>query len=148
MSPKTRMRVATACPDSSRKMRSISAVSRSREGRPSSMLLAAVFIPQRPHLDWGSDDLGDLRRPRDRRIEVLGFDDVEAAQVLLRLHEGSVGSQYLAVRNADHCCRVGFMQPTAEHPRARGLHLALEVPDLRDDLSHGLFGHGFVALAV
>src|SRR5258707_7022448 len=138
---------ATACPDSLRKTCSISAASRLRGDRLLSLPSAAVFIPQRAHLDWGPDDLGDLRRPRDGRVEVVGFDDVEAAQVLFRLHEGSVGRQHLAIRYADHGCGVRLMQPTAENPSARGFHLLLEVPDLRDDLSHRLFGHWFLVFA-
>ena len=46
------------------------------------------------------DARGDLRRPAERGVEILGLDDVEAAEVFLRLRERTVGGQHLAVGHA------------------------------------------------
>src|SRR5712692_7312922 len=113
MSPKTRIRAATDRPDSSRKIRptsaesSLGAVSRT----PSSLEDA-----ERTDLDRVPDGRGSLRRPSESSIEVLGLDDVEAAEVFLGLREGSVGGQYLAVRHADDGGGVGPVQGAAEDP--------------------------------
>jgi hypothetical protein len=60
MSPKTRISEATACPDSSRKMPSISVTSSFPGDGLSRVFLAAVFIPEWTHLDGSPNNLGDL----------------------------------------------------------------------------------------
>src|SRR5712692_10213068 len=88
MSPKTRIRVAADRPDASRKIRSTSALSSLGVPSTSCKLSGLGFVPsglglgfvvERPDLDRLHDGGGDLRRPGDRGVEVLGLDDVEAA---------------------------------------------------------------------
>src|SRR5918995_733273 len=141
MSPKTRIRLATACPDSSRKIRPTSASSSAAERSRALSAHRLIREPrERAHLDGGVDRGGDLRGPSERGVEVLGLDDVEAGEVLLRLGEGAVRRQHLAVRHTHDCRRVGFVQPTREAPGAARLHLPLDGADPAAELAHLLLG--------
>ena len=50
-----------------------------------------------PHFDRARCRAGDLRRDLDRFVEILGLDQVEAADLLLGLRERTVGGDDLAV---------------------------------------------------
>src|SRR5215471_21155902 len=119
MSSKARIRAATDRPDSSRKIRPTAVAS--IIWAPS-----ARDIRERPDLDRHPDGPGDLRRPGERGVQVLGLDDVEAAEVLLRLDEGTVGGEYLAAGDAHDGGGVGLVQAAGEDPGARRLQLRLQ----------------------
>src|SRR6266516_2499069 len=109
MSPKIRIRVATDRPDSSRKTRPTSASS--TLGAASTLrTLSGLCCAEGAHLDRLPDGGGRLRRPGERSVEVVGLDDVEAAQVFLRLSEGAVGGQHLALGDAHNGGGVGSVQ--------------------------------------
>src|SRR5688500_4851540 len=72
MSPKTRISVATDRPESSRKIRPTSASSTFGLNA-----LTRVDAGKRTDFDRDLDDARDLRCPRERRVEILGPDDVE-----------------------------------------------------------------------
>src|SRR6266568_3892115 len=91
MSPKTRIRAATDRPDSSRKIRPTLAPSSFRAVSTSPTLSGLGYVSERADLDRLRDGGGGLRRPGERGVEVLGLDDVEAAQVFLRLRKRAVG---------------------------------------------------------
>src|SRR5882757_8740134 len=142
MSPKARIRAATDRPDSSRKIRPISAspVPRTPSG--------PGFVLERPDLDRSPDDGARLGRPDERCIEILSGDDVEAAEVFPRLREWPVGRQHLAAGHAHDGGGAGFVQATAEDPRARRLHLRLQGHDLLVGLPHLLVDHRLASLAI
>src|SRR2546428_10126890 len=125
MSPKTRIRAATDRPDSSRKIRPISASSSFRAASASPTLSGLGYVSERADLDRLRDGGGGLRRPGERGVEVVGLDDVEAAEVFLRLGEGAVGGQHLAISHSHDRGGVGFVQGAAEEPSACRLHLLL-----------------------
>src|SRR5207253_9426184 len=77
-----------------------------------------------------------------------GLDDVEAAEVFLRLREWAVGGQHLAVGHAHDRCGVGFVQGAAEQPSAGRLQLLLEDADPLHELPHLLLGHRGTDFAV
>src|SRR2546425_228191 len=148
MSPKTRIRAATDRPDSSRKIRPTSAPSSLGAASTSPTLSGFGYVSERADLDRLRDCCGGLRRPSERGVEVFGLDDVEAAQVFLRLRKGAVGGQHLAVGHAHDRCGVGFVQGAAEKPSACRLHLLLEDADLLHELPHLLVGHRVADLAL
>src|SRR3989454_8055747 len=141
MSPKTRIRAATDRPDSSRKIWPTSAPSSLGAASMSCSLSGLGYVSERADLDRLRDGGGGLRRPGERGVEVLGLDDVEAAQVFLRLREGTVGGQHLAVGHAHDRCGVGLGQGAAEEPSAGRLHLLLEDADPLHELPHLLLAH-------
>ena len=55
---------------------------------------------------------GIFGRPLDRVVEVLGFDQVEAAELLARLRERAVGEHPLAVAHADRGGGRGRLSPS------------------------------------
>src|SRR5438093_5736343 len=147
MSPKMRIRAATDRPDSSRKTRPTSASS-SVGAASTSPTLSGVGLPEGTDLDPLHDDGGGLRRPSECSVEVLGLDDVEAAEMFLRLREGAVGGQYLALRYAHDGGGVGFVQSAAEDPGAGRLQLLVEDLDLLPGLLHLFVGHRVADLAL
>src|SRR5512132_3502616 len=147
MSPTTRIRVATDRPDSWRKIRPTSAWSRVAGASPSPTR-SGLGGGERPDLDRLADRRRGLGRPDQRRVQVLGLDDVEAAQVLPRLHEGPVGGHHLAVRDTHHRGRVRFVQPAGEQPGPGRLQLLVQELDLSPGLLHLLIGHRVAGLAV
>src|SRR6266511_1278229 len=147
MSPKIRIRAATDRPDSSRKIRPISASSSLSAASTSRMLSGLGHFPERTDLDRRVDDISDLRRPGERGVEVLGLDDVEAAEVFLRLREWAVGGQHLALGHAHDSGCVGFVQAPAEDPGACRLPLLLEEADLLVGLLHLFVGHRLAGFA-
>src|SRR4029450_6847077 len=103
------------------------------------MTIAAVacercsVLDHRPDLDCpacpcGRNLCGDL----DRLVQVVGFDQVEAAQVLLRLGEGAVGRHRLAVVDLDG----GRLGEIAEVGAALRLRVTAD--------RHVLLGHGLL----
>src|SRR5205823_1085438 len=89
-----------------------------------------------------------LRRPGEGGVEVVGLDDVEAAQMFLRLGEGAVGGQYVTVGHAYDRCGLGFVQGAAKEPGAVRLHLLLQKADPPHELLHLLLGHRVTGLAL
>src|SRR5438067_7089412 len=149
MSPKTRTSAATDRPDSSRNIRPTWASSSLPVASTPCTLSGLALIPERADLDRRLHAIGGLRRPRECGVEILGLDDVEAAEVLLRLREGPVGGQYLAaVGHAHDGGRVGLVQTAAEDPGAGRLHLLLQGPHARHDLLHLHIGHRLASLAL
>src|SRR5437016_1177031 len=144
-SPTIRISAATDRPDSSRKIRPTSAAS---SLSPASRTRSSLEDTEWTDLDRVPDGRGCLRRPTERSIEVLGLDDVEAAEVFLRLREGSVGGQHLALGNAHDGGGVGFVQGAGEDPGAGRLHLLVEDLDLLPGLLHLLVGHRLADLAL
>src|SRR5215211_4866620 len=147
MSPKARIRAASDRPDSSRKIRPTSAGSSPAAASPSSTP-SGLESRERTDLDRHLDGPGDPRRPTERDIQVLGLDDVEAAQVFLGLHEGAVGGHHLAARHPYHGGSGGFVQAAGDDPGAARLHLLLEGAELLVGLRHLLIGHGLAGLAL
>src|SRR5213595_1231256 len=105
-------------------------------------------LAERTDLDRLHDAGGRLRSPADRSVEVVGLDDVEAAEVFLRLREGAVGGQHLAVGHAHHGGGVGFVQAAGEDPGASRLDLLLERADPLHELPHLLLAHWLAGLAL
>src|SRR5205814_9135103 len=140
MSPKTRIRAATDRPDSSRKIRPTSASSSFRVASTSRTLSGLGYVSERADLDRFRDGCGGLRRPSERGVEVFGLDDVEAAQVFLRLRKWPVGGQHLVVGHARDRGGVWIVQGAAEDPGACRLHLLLEDADPLHELPHLLLG--------
>src|SRR5215211_1159709 len=145
MSPKTRIRAASDRPDSSRKIRPTSAGSSPAAASPTP---SGLESRKRTDLDRHLDGSGDPRRPGERGVQVLGLDDVEAAQVLLGLHERPVGGHHLAACHAHHGGGVGFVQAAGDDPGARRPHLLLEDAELLVGLGHLLVGHRLANLAL
>src|SRR5712664_3027570 len=147
MSPKSRTRAATDRPDSSRKIRPTSA-SPGRGPAVPSTPSGPRFAPERTDLDRRVDESADLRRPGERSVEILGLDDVEAAQVLPRFREWAVGGQHLAAGYAHDGGGPGFVQSAAEEPGAGRLHLLLQGTDFLVGLLDLLVGHRGAGLAL
>src|SRR6266704_2383762 len=148
MSPKTRIRAATDRPDSSRKIRPTSASPGLGAAPVPRTPSGPGFVPERANLDRSPDDGTRLGRPDERGIEILSGDDVEATEVFPRLRERPVGREHLAAGHAHDGGGAGFVQPAAEDPRARRLHLRLQGHDLLVGLLHLLVGHRLAGLAI
>src|SRR5436190_3243236 len=123
MSPKARIRAAIDRPDSSRKIRPTAASSNREMVLMSSSLSGLGYVSEGADLDRLRDCGAGLRRPREGGVEVVGLDDVEAAQMFLRFGEGAVGGQYVTVGHAYDRCGLGFVQGAAKEPGAVRLHL-------------------------
>src|SRR5439155_6229647 len=148
MSPKARTRAAIDRPDSSRKIWPTAGSSSRGTESMSCSVSGLGYVSERPDLDRLRHCCGGLRRPGERCVEVIGLDDVEAAEVFLRLREWAVGGQHLAVGDAHDRCGVGFVQGAAEEPSACRLHLLLEEADPLHELLHLLLGHRVAGLAL
>src|SRR5205085_3361785 len=125
MSPKMRIRVATAWPYASRNTRSTAVTS----GRPA--LTGRVTPGRGPSLGTGEprSDAGSRPRPcgpGQRGIEAVRADDVEPGDVLLRLDEGPVGHDHVPLTRAEDGRGVGVVERPTEDERAGRLHLVLE----------------------
>src|SRR5580700_6151425 len=144
MSPKTRVRTATARPYSSRKTPSMSASA--GPGTLSPCLFRGLIL-ERPDLDRDRARAGGLSAPVQRGIQVGGLDHPEAAHVLFALDERSVGDEDVAAVLPDHGRRAGRVQPAGEDPRAGLLKLGVQRLDVRRDLLYDLW-LGDVALGM
>ena len=69
-------------------------------------------------LDRVINGRGGLLSPLERSVEVFSFDDVEAAEMLLRFGEGSVCGQEILVGDAHDRGGIGTVQGAAEEVRA------------------------------
>src|SRR5918996_418739 len=145
MSPKTRIRMATDRPHSPRKIRPIS--NESSRG-PTSRTRSGLAVAERTDLDRPTYGGSGLRRPCERGVEILGLDDVEATEVLLRLGEGAVRRQHLAPRHAHDGRSLRSMESASEHPRARRLDLLIQDLNLLPGLLHLFLGHLWGRLAL
>src|SRR5580700_2488586 len=133
MSPKTRVRTATARPYSSRKTPSMSAST--GPGTLTPCLLRGLIL-ERPYLDRNRARAGSLAAPFQRGIQVGGLDHPEAAHVFLALDERSVGDEDVAAVHPDDGRRAGRVQTAGEDPRAGLLKLGVQRVDVRHDLLH------------
>src|SRR5579859_6834922 len=84
---------------------------------------------ERPHLDLPVEGLRPLGGQPERHVEVGRIDDPEAGEVLLRLHEGTVGEQCLITPVVDHSGRAGHPEATGEYPVPLGLEPLVEHVD-------------------
>lgn len=75
-------------------------------------------VPERTNLDRMGDGFSGLRGPRERSVEVLSLDDVEAAEMLLRLSEGAIGGQDITAGHTYDRGGVGAMKGAAEDVRS------------------------------
>src|SRR6266496_1789510 len=148
MSPKTRIRVATVRPDSLRKIRPTSASPSSGAASTRRTLSGPGWAPEGTDLDRRLDRGDGLRCPGEGSVEVLRLDDVEAAEVFLRLHEGAVGGQHLSAGHAHDGGGVGFSQAAGEDQGADRLHLLFEDLYPLPGLLHLLIGHRGADLAL
>jgi hypothetical protein len=75
-------------------------------------------LHQRPNLDRTAHPRGrDPRGNRERRVEIVRLDHDEAADVLLRVHERTIGEKRLPVLNAHGRRRLDRLQlPAADNP--------------------------------
>src|SRR5713101_3604367 len=124
-SPKRRTSVATAWPYTSRNTLSTPGASRwaATIGVTPS---GARHLEKWPDFDRLVDALHDLAGPSQRRVKVVGVDDVEPADVLLRLNERPVGHDQVAIALADDGSRVRAMESATEDERSTRLHLSFE----------------------
>src|SRR5207302_9276936 len=83
----------------------------------SSMRVNLQTCRERAHLDWFPNASVDLGRPTERGIQVVGVDDVKAAQVLPGVDEWAVGRQDLVVGDTYDRGHVGVM-PRNRHRQA------------------------------
>src|SRR3989337_934658 len=130
MSPKPRIRGATAWPYTSRNTRSTSVVSRWAATVRFTSLLAwrygVLYAPGRTewaHFDRMVERLHHLACPGQGCIEVVRVDDVEPSDVLLRLGERPVRHHRAAIPNAHNGRRVGAMECATEDERTARVHL-------------------------
>src|SRR3954451_15191281 len=126
-----RIRVASDRPDSARKTWPIwtSSTSLTTCTRASARSRPAR-VPQGANLDRHPDDRGRLRRPGQRGVEVVGLDEVEPAQVLLRLDERPVRRQHLTTGYPHDSGGVRLGQAGAEYQDICCRHLGFEGVDL------------------
>src|SRR5207247_5591718 len=146
MSPKARMRDATDLPYSSRKIRLTTVSSTGSAALPFAWL-SAPNIHKGPYFDRPLDRLGDFRRPGKRGVEIVGLDDVEATEVLLRFHKRTVGGEHLTVGHPHDGRSIGFVKASRQDQAVRRLHLGLEDADLPEGLFHLIVGHRLAELA-
>src|SRR5947209_13409742 len=134
ISPKRRIRVATALPDSCRNTCSISE-------RPDITTAAGSdlgLVMEGPDLDGGLAGNGRLLGPGQGRVQILGLDDPEAADLLTGLRERTVGGQDVAVLLAHDGGRRRLVQPTGEDPGPFLLHRLVEGIHVPERLLHRL----------
>src|SRR5579859_623676 len=135
MSPKTRVRTATARPYSSRKTRSMSV----RAGKGTSVpVCVRGLILERPYLDRGRACASGLAAPFKRRVQVGSLDHPEAAHVFLALGERPVGDEDVAALDSDHGRGARRVQAAGEHPQAGLPYLVVQRVDVRVDPLYGL----------
>src|SRR6266516_467506 len=156
--PKTRIRAATDRPDSSRKTRPIVASPTAAGATPARSTPAppvpvppppggslirsgSACVPERADLDRHADDGARLGRPAQGGIKIVSLDDVEAGQVLLRLHERTVRRHGLPCRHPHHGGHVRPGQATGEQPGPGRLHLLLQDLHVLGRLPHLLRRH-------
>src|SRR5271156_1293920 len=78
--------------------------------------------PDRPNLDAPVLRTWNFRAYRERLVEVFGFHQIVAAELLTRLGEGTVGDQRLSIAHPDGGCHRNRSQPVS----------GLELPCLHD----------------
>src|SRR6266508_160782 len=130
-SPRSRMRVATACPNSSRK--TCSTTSRVASATLTPPDRSGGELHDRAHLDRAVERPGDLGGGLDRLVEVLAVDDVEAAELLLGLGEWAIGGERLVAPDPHRGGGADRLE------RLAGLHQAA-VDDVLGEVVIGL-GH-------
>src|SRR3990172_4288707 len=140
MSPKTRTSVATAWPYTSRNTRSTSDACRwaaTVRVTPS----GARHLEEGADLDRSVDRVHDLTGPSQRCVEVVRVDDVEPADVLLRLNERPVRHDEAAIARPDDGRRVRVMESAGEDEGTARLHLGFEGDDPVHECLHLLGRH-------
>src|SRR5947208_6756411 len=139
MSPRRWTSVATAWPYTSRNTRSTSVACRSVTVRVTSS--GTRHLEEWADFDRSVDRFHDLAGPDQRCVEVVGFDDVETADMLLRLNEGPIGHHEPAVARADDGRRISVMESAGEDERTGRLHLGFQGDDLPHERLHLLGRH-------
>src|SRR5665213_3292776 len=113
-SPTRRINVASALPASPRNVFSISPGVMCR-----SVMGPSIINPDRPDLDRAIPGAGNLRGNRQRLVEILGLDQIIAAELLAGFRKRTVGGQRLAVayphggRGRDRLQSVGALEMAA-----------------------------------
>src|SRR2546423_9137506 len=106
-------------------------------------------VPDRPYLDRPVVRRGEALGPAHRVVERVGLDQVVAAELLLRLGEGTVGDEALAATEADGArsgrrLERGRVDEGAGLPKVlREVHVGADylLPELgRDTLAPALVG--------
>src|SRR4051812_7420982 len=126
-SPKMRMSVARMRPYSSRNTRSTVCAAGPSRTCPT----VSLPFPDGPHLDRAIRGVRDLAGPLDGLVEVVAFEDEQAAELLAGLGERTVRDQRLAVAHADRGGAGRWVKAGAvlQDPR---------LPDLRIEGAPGL----------
>src|SRR6266487_4110298 len=104
--------------------------------------LGAPGRPEWADFDRVADRVHDLTGPGQRCIEIVRVDDVEPADVLLRLDERPVSHDQIAITHADDGRRVGAMECATEDERTARLHLGFEGSDPLHECPHLLGRRG------
>src|SRR6266571_7797924 len=126
------MSVATARPCSRRNRRSTtSRAFGTPKVRAAAPLAYSTLLGRRAHLHDGPDLDGaqrrrrDLGRPPDGLVEVLAVQQVEPAELLLRLGEGAVGGERLPVPDPNGRRRAAGLEGLTAPEHAGLVHLAV-----------------------
>src|SRR5439155_23629933 len=102
---------------------------------------ARLVVQLRADLDRSALRARDLRGPLNRLVEILALEEVEAAELLLGLREGTVGDQALAVAHPDGRRRRRGLQAGAGHEDPGRLDLLSELAVGLHDPRSVLRGH-------
>src|SRR3974390_2874499 len=109
---------------------------RSCRSRPESSLPSVVIDHDRPDFDRAFPCAGNTRRNSDRGVEILGLDQIIAAELFARLRKWTVGGEDLAIAHAHGCGRGRRLQAVT----------SLEVSALDNGLGEAaIFAHHFLA---
>ena len=76
------------------------------------------MLDHRPQLDGRPEHDRNARGDRDRGVEILRLELHQAADLLLRLGEGAIGDDRIAVADADGLLRRGAVELEAGAERA------------------------------
>src|SRR5687768_9874294 len=134
-----RISVARTAPDSRLKTASIAACGTAD--------ILHVELHHGPNFDRAVLRSRDLRCKLERLIEILAVEEIEPAQLLLRLSEGTVGRHRLSVPDAHRGRRADELESLAPEVNSQVLHLLGErevsaevlLPALRRPARLGLF---------
>src|ERR1022692_534554 len=149
MSPRRRTSVATARPYSSRNTPAMAEASKGGCVMSAArVLLASGAVLERAHLDRAAAGFRRLRRPRQRRIQVVRLDDPESAELLLGLGEGAIGGESLPVAHPHHGRDAGRLQAAGEDPGPRLAERGVDRLDVVVHLLHDLLRRGGLAIDV
>src|SRR5436305_5604122 len=81
--------------------------------RPGTTAAPSIINPDRPDLDGAESRAGNPRGDRDRGVEILGIDQIVAAELLAGLRKRAIGGQGLAFADPHGRRGRGRLQPVA-----------------------------------